>query len=354
MSQLSQPPELSLKLFLQRTGLLILVCSLIGLSGSWLNLISTPIWASVLISNGIGLVLFIPLTLIHFLYPQALIQRKGLLPWLLAFPLGMLIGFWLHHLAHSDSLNLAAFASIKVFIAATLFSLVIAWYFYSRESSFKIKEQLKQAQLVKSQQEKELILSQLQLLQSQVEPHFLFNTLANLQAVIPSDSDRALELLNLLTRLLRQSLNGSRQKLVTLKEEVNFISAYLSIHKIRLGERLTFHIKVDPNLDMDLQLPPLLLQPWIENAIIFGIEPSLEGGTINIEIKGICENSQLHKLNIVIADDGAAGRCERLSGLSIHNTKQRLQSLFDGHSSLLFQEPTQGGFKLEMEIPYAT
>ncbi|MCE2594229.1 histidine kinase [Motilimonas cestriensis] len=353
MSHFSHTPAVCLKLLLQRTGLVVLIFSLIGLSSSVFNVISTPIWTTLLIFNGVGLLVLIPLFWLPSKKRDYLRVSRAALPWLLCLPFGIIIGFWVHHLAHSDSLNVAIFASVKVFIAATLFSLVIAWYFYARESSFKIKEQLKQAQLDKSQHEKELILSQLQLLQSQVEPHFLFNTLANLQAVIPSDPDKALELLNLLTKLLRQSLTGSRKKLVSLKDELNFISAYLSIHKIRLGERLNYKISVNPKLDNELLIPPLLLQPWIENAIIYGIEPALEGGTINIEITGLCENNQLHKLKVIISDDGAAGRCERLSGLSIHNTKQRLLSLFDGHSALHFQELSQGGFKLEMEIPYA-
>lgn len=353
MSELIQPAAVGFKRLLQKIGIVVLVFSIIGLASALLNITSFPVWTCLLIANGVGLALFVPLVWLHFQRPDTLIINNAVLPWLLGLPIGIIIGFWLHHFAHSDTIDVAVFASVKVFIAATLFSLVIAWYFYARESSFKIKEQLKQAQLDKSQQEKELILSQLQLLQSQVEPHFLFNTLANLQAVIPSDPNKALELLNLLTKLLRQSLTGSRKKLMSLKDELNFIGAYLAIHKIRLGDRLNYNISVNEKLNTELLLPPLLLQPWIENAIIFGIEPALEGGTINIEITGMCENNQLNKLKVIICDDGAAGRCERLSGLSIHNTKQRLLSLFDGNSALHFNELSQGGFKLEMEIPYA-
>ncbi|RJG50652.1 sensor histidine kinase [Motilimonas pumila] len=328
--------------------IILVMSSIIGLSINYFGIGALELWKNLVVANCLGVLCLTGFYLINR-YSHLFLDRLSL-AWLLSLPIGILLGFWLHHYIYISDVNIAGHTTVNVFMLAVIVSLAITWWLASRSSAFKVKEQLRQSQLKQSLQEKELILSQLQLLQSQVEPHFLFNTLANLQATIQVDSKKAIQLLDLLTQLLRQSLSSSRKQTISLEEELNFIGAYLAIHKIRLGGRFDYQIDLADDISRDIQLPPLLLQPWVENAIIYGIEPSEQGGNLYFTISRSQNLSQ--GLKITIKDTGGAGRFERLSGLNIHNTKQRLLSLFDGQSSWQFKELNGTGFLLEMEIPY--
>lgn len=167
--------------------------------------------------------------------------------------------------------------------------------------------------------------AQLALLQAQIEPHFLFNTLANVQSLIERDPARASTMLDNLNRYLRATLGRTRRLSATLDEELDLVGALLNIASIRLGDRLRYTVDVPPGL-RSIALAPLLLQPLVENALLHGIEPSIDGG--EIRITG-ARNADLLTLAVTDTGVGLGGNPQKLhSGLGLANVRARLKRLY--------------------------
>ena len=157
--------------------------------------------------------------------------------------------------------------SIIVAFAAT-------WYFYANE-------RLRAEQAAADAARREAAEAQLMLLQSQLEPHMLFNTLANLRVLIALDPPRAQAMLDRLIGYLRATLGASRATLHPLSAEFDRLTDYLALMALRMGPRLQVSLDLPAAL-RDLPVPPLLLQPLVENSIRHGLEPKLEGGRIAV------------------------------------------------------------------------
>jgi len=187
--------------------------------------------------------------------------------------------------------------------------------------------------------------AKLALLQAQIEPHFLFNTLANAQSVIQSDPQTAKRILENLNRYLRVSLGRTRRASSTLADEINVVSAVLTISAMRLGERLRYSISVPRALE-DAQLPPLLLQPLVENALQHGIEPALNGGAIRIEA-----SSDNDSLCLRVTDTGVGLNASSPEGVGLGNVRARLSSLYGDRGRLTLYKHDPQGVVAEMVIP---
>ena len=124
--------------------------------------------------------------------------------------------------------------------------------------------------------------NQLKLLESQLEPHMLFNTLANLRVLIGIDPPRAQAMLDRLIAFLRATLNASRSTLHPLATEFERIGDYLALMGMRMGPRLQSQLSL-PDALRDVGVPPLLLQPLVENSIKHGLEPQIAGGRIEVD-----------------------------------------------------------------------
>ncbi|NTZ84428.1 histidine kinase [Burkholderia metallica] len=167
--------------------------------------------------------------------------------------------------------------------------------------------------------------ARLALLQAQIEPHFLFNTLANVQSLIERDPARASTMLDSLNRYLRASLRRTRDATSTLGEELELVDALLKIASIRLGERLSYAIDVPADLHA-LSFSPLLLQPLVENALLHGIEPSLDGGVI--VIRGRMRGGML-ELNVIDTGVGLGKSDSPLhGGVGLANVSARIRTLY--------------------------
>ena len=140
--------------------------------------------------------------------------------------------------------------------------------------------------------------NQLRLLASQLEPHMLFNTLANLRVLIGMDPARAQAMLDQLIAFLRATLNASRSSQHSLKDEFARLADYLALMQIRMGTRLRPVLDLPPELAA-LQIPPLLLQPLVENAIKHGLEPNIDGGELRISAR-----LEAGQLVLEVADTG--------------------------------------------------
>jgi hypothetical protein len=193
--------------------------------------------------------------------------------------------------------------------------------------------------------------SQLRMLQAQIEPHFLFNTLANVQSLIANDAPRAQLMLESFTDYLRASLGQMRASDSTLDVELETAHNYLQLMQIRMGDRLRFSIEVSEQARKAV-LPPLLLQPLVENAVHHGLQPKLEGGTVRLfaDVKdGL--------LNIRIDDDGHglhhARRPVRLgNGLALANIRARLRTRYGAQASLELAA-LEEGTRSSLTLPYS-
>ena len=160
-------------------------------------------------------------------------------------------------------------------VAISIITAVAAtWYFYANE-------RLRAEQAAADAARREAAESQLMLLQSQLEPHMLFNTLANLRVLIALDPPRAQAMLDRLIGYLRATLGASRGALHPLSAEFDRLGDYLALMAVRMGPRLQVALDLPESL-RDLAVPPLLLQPLVENSIRHGLEPKVAGGRIEV------------------------------------------------------------------------
>ena len=207
-----------------------------------------------------------------------------------------------------------------------------AFYFWTRE------------QLMAS--ERSAAEARLKVLQAQIEPHFLFNTLANLQALIDVDPRRAQEMLRHLDGYLRATLATTRTERGTLAEEFALLESYLEILAIRMGSRLAFGLDLPPDL-AGARLPPMLLQPLVENAIRHGLEPKIEGGMVRVAAR-----EERGQLVLVVEDNGLGlGPSENPgTGLGLAHVTQRLAAVY-GDAASMSTDGTDGGLRVTLRLP---
>ncbi|WP_169708653.1 sensor histidine kinase [Trinickia terrae] len=172
--------------------------------------------------------------------------------------------------------------------------------------------------------------ARLALLQAQIEPHFLFNTLANVQSLIERDPARASAMLDSLNRYLRASLGRTRKPVSLLGEELELVDALLHIASMRLGDRLRYRIAV-PGALRQLALPPLLLQPLVENALLHGIEPAIDGGEILVRAR---RDGEMLELSVIDTGMGLGHGKGLHGGVGLSNVRARLNSLYGEAGSL--------------------
>jgi hypothetical protein len=181
-------------------------------------------------------------------------------------------------LTGGHSANLFGGGTLREVLSQLLFALIPATaftYFYYSRGQLADREALAQAA------QRQAAESRLKLLESQLEPHMLFNTLANLRVLIALDPPRAQAMLDDLIAFLRATLSGSRAQQQSLRAEFARLTDYLSLVQVRMADRLTAHFDLPESL-ADMPVPPLLLQPLVENSIKHGLETSVCGGRIDV------------------------------------------------------------------------
>jgi LytS/YehU family sensor histidine kinase len=158
-------------------------------------------------------------------------------------------------------------------------------------------------------------------LRSQLNPHFLFNSLNSIRALIDLEPEKAKEAVTSLSNLLRKSLVLGRENIVTLEEELEMVSSYLELEKIRFEERLVVKLKLNESLN-DFPLPPFSLQMLVENAIKHGISNLVEGGEI------IIESRKTEDAVVISVTNSGEITTKSDKGIGIENTKRRLALQF--------------------------
>jgi two-component sensor histidine kinase len=192
--------------------------------------------------------------------------------------------------------------------------------------------------------------AQMNTLQAQINPHFLFNTLNVLASLIQSDPIKAEKVTLEFADIFRYALESTRQERVALDDELRFLQAYLEIEKARFEERLRYSFDVDPSL-RQLRIPPMILQPLVENAIKHGVSQQIEGG--EVRVIGRCEAENC----VIVIEDTGPGRQTpsryRGAGVGLSNVRDRLQHTYAGAASLRLEDVSPTGTRVLVALPQA-
>jgi len=201
-------------------------------------------------------------------------------------------------------------------------------------------------ELERSKLERNALDARLRLLQAQVEPHFLFNTLANVQALVDASSPQASKVLASLIAYLRAAVPRMHEPATTLGQELELVRAYLELMQMRMPDRLQFALRVD-EAAKNLQCPPMTLLTLVENAVRHGIDPSEEGGRIDIDASVRDSRCRLRVMDTGVGLQ-ATGRG---LGTGLSTLRERLQLTFGGDAHLRLTEVEPHGVCAEVDFP---
>jgi hypothetical protein len=190
--------------------------------------------------------------------------------------------------------------------------------------------------------------NQLKLLESQLEPHMLFNTLANLRVLIGIDPPRAQAMLDRLIAFLRATLSASRGSLHPLTIEFERIGDYLTLMGVRMGQRLQTQLSLPEEL-RDVGVPPLLLQPLVENSIKHGLEPHITGGRIEVSARRDGDMLVLNVLDSGVGLGASSPQGDTCFGL--RQVRERLRTMYGDRAALELRDADGGGTLACIRLP---
>ncbi|MFH0783035.1 MAG: histidine kinase [Pseudomonadota bacterium] len=259
--------------------------------------------------------------------------------------LGGLLGGWLSGIKPAEFAEQKVYAG-RILVLSLSFGGLIAFFFFSRKMILTTQQLLQTERIQRLTSEKNAAQTQLKMLQAQIEPHFLFNTLSNILSLLDTDVATGRQMLQDLTCYLRASLAETRSQWTTLGGELTLAGAYLNIFKIRMGERLQVRIDVEEDLK-PVKFPPMLLQPLVENAILHGLETTVDGGLIHISAE-----KEKALLRVTVADTGKGFGETQPESVGLTNVRERIRALYGSHGRVLIMENQPVGIKVVLEVPY--
>jgi signal transduction histidine kinase len=233
-----------------------------------------------------------------------------------------------------------------VYLGVMIYPLIVfaiqAFVFYQdyrteEEQKLRVTAQLAQAEL--------------HALKMQIHPHFLFNTLHSISSLVLEDAPKANQMIARLGDFLRLTLEHSERQFVTLKEEIEFARCYLEIEQARFSDRLQVQFDVESAI-LTAQVPHLILQPLVENAIQHAISPRASGGSIKISAKKFGDTARVE-----IADSGEGTHIGRNvsnngQGVGLANVRGRLKQLYGANHKFELIDNPAGGLTAVIEIPF--
>lgn len=327
----------------------VLMAIIMGRIPSWKALVS-GFAESLLISNIIG---FTWALLMLALGP--LFRRMNQLPFAAQIASYTAMGFIVTLVAFSGISFIPGYGGVanfylesKFYISVLTLSFVIALVlgvayksrFAGLERDATLARESARLQVV----ERQAMQANLRALQAQIEPHFLFNTLANVVGLIHPQPDKAKLMLEQFIVYLRATLSATREEHSTLGSEFDMMKNFLAILQIRMGDRLQVRFDLPRELS-DLPVPPMLMQPLVENAIKHGLEPKIEGGEVALSVK---RNGE--KIAITIADTGLGFQNSTSNGIGLKNVRERLQQLYGEAGSLTIEDNMPCGTRITILI----
>jgi two-component system, LytTR family, sensor kinase len=329
----------------------------------YVNLISTGKPISVASAINIGL----DYALIPALLGVAVWWMTGKLIWptkkpVVFFLLQFVFAFfysaiWLALIVGSIAIFTGIATSLVIAKTFASWQLLSGFWFYGITAGLaygiRVTRTLREREAATARAEAARATAELSALRGQLNPHFLFNTLHTLTALVRRDPETAESALEQFGEMLRYVLDVNRasREDVTLAEEVEFVRNFLALEQLRLGDRLRYVERLDPEA-WDCIIPSLTLQPLVENAVKYAIAPNVRGGTI--VVSSSLENSSLV---LEISDDGPgdAGAWEHAGfGVGLRAVRQRLETRFPGASSFRITTAPGAGFSVRLSLPAET
>jgi len=279
-------------------------------------------------------------------------QRRGFAAravYYIAIPvLGAIAGFqagdWFFHIGFHDPAQARGWI-ISIASTSLVISLILSAVLYTREREARAQAELERQRSASERMERDAIAANLRALQAQIEPHFLFNTLANISSLVDREPREAKRMLERFIGFLRASLAATRMERTTLGAERELISAYLDVLQVRMGARLRYAVEIAPGLE-SFSIPPMLLQPVVENAIRHGLEPKMEGGTV--EVRAAREGAMVA---IEVRDTGVGFHASTEGGFGLANLRDRLRGLYGEGARLSIVENRPSGTIVSIHIP---
>ena len=188
--------------------------------------------------------------------------------------------------------------------------------------------------------------AELKALRDQLDPHFLFNALNSISALTVTSPERSREMCALLAEFLRKTLGLSDRASIPLEEELALVTSYLAVEQIRFGERLRVEATIDESA-RGCEVPPLLLQPLVENAVKHGVSRRLSGGTIRLAVRRRDDLLEISVENPAEEAPAAPG-----AGIGLGNVRRRLATVYGEAASVTVLRP-EGSFRVELLFPAA-
>ncbi|MDI9866046.1 MULTISPECIES: sensor histidine kinase [Bacteroidota] len=247
-------------------------------------------------------------------------------------------GYILREREHADFWSIFffiqfSFSFMKPLMIWTLF--YYASHYFERKSEIEVEK----VRLESSIRETES-----KVLRAQMNPHFMFNALNSIRALILEEPEKAQKAVTQLSNILRSSLLADRRKTVSLSEELRTVEDYLALEKIRYEDRLQIRKNVYPET-LTCQIPPMLLQTLVENAIKHGVSKPVKGGFVSIETKMVDS-----KVVIEISNTGVLETTES-GGFGLENTAHRLELLFGADAKFKIYQASKDVVTAEITVP---
>ena len=278
---------------------------------------------------------------------------RWLLTGVIAIPTGYLLGHQIAFLLLGEPMRLVGHQYIS--LVPILFTVLVGGLGLRH---FATREQLAREAAARAEAQRLAVEAQLRLLRTQLEPHMLFNTLANLRGLVREDADRAETMIDRLIVYLRSTLAASQTESVPLGREFAQLRAYLEIMSLRMGPRLAWRLELPAALE-GTPVPPMLLQPLVENAIKHGLEPKVGPGQIEVIARttdaGIEIRVEDNGLGLPVQDhedahDDVSARPER-SGYGLRHVRERLQAVYGPAARLDIERLPPGGVRSVVFLP---
>jgi sensor histidine kinase YesM len=228
-------------------------------------------------------------------------------------------------------------------ILATVFGSAAALYISLRGTAERMARKLKEKEMNEERLERLKTRAELDALQAKINPHFLFNTLNSIASLISENPAAAESTVEKLAELFRYTLQRSGNGTVRLSEELEIVRSYLEIEKVRFGDRLRFAIRADESLN-DFQIPPLLIQPLVENSIKHVVAGEPLGGSVDVDVTRGTESC------VIAVSDSGKGFSETGEdpGFGLKSIRERLSLAYGDRASLRVQE---GAPQIQITIP---
>jgi sensor histidine kinase YesM len=235
------------------------------------------------------------------------------------------------------------------FYGRNLIDMAYYWAVIAFGYGVEIYQRYKSEELKSVQLEARLMETELKALREQMRPHFLFNTLNTISVLVrEGKNDEAVTLIARLSSLLRITLDRTRAPEVTVREEVEFLERYIDIQKARFSDRLNVGIAIEPAA-LEMQIPNLLLQPLVENAILHGVVR--KEGPGRVDVTGRIEAGRLH---LEVKDDGpglGSGVTRAREGIGLSNTRERIARIYGAAGQLLLRSEPGRGVTVQIILP---